>query len=544
MIKYEDFDMKVPRKNKNDSLGWGVASLIVALGFSLFVINHQTKLKKLGFADDKNPLNLHEEKVSRVDYDKIIKKLEISQRLLSSSQSENQMMKAKILNYELNEKSALVYMRRFQYERSKADEWREKYEQRTKNFDYLYNDYMDLQTQYLEKKHSGEETVELIVANQALKQQISKLRSQTALSWKEMDKKKEHVLNAPPDAHPKVIPVASVATMRTLKDTSNQILIEWKNWKRISRVVKRKPYIIPRSNNKLVQDILNYADKKAYADKLAISNSPIAKNPTRNIASAKIDKSTESVDVLADDSQMREWKKFLVDRDRKKYDGMRAVFNNVEMKSVNTKRVPASVKAKNVSLFDIKKYKKLRKEFNSFKPERKPANTQTVLKADVKNYQQMRTQYNRAKVSRSPSSNNLKISKPVQEKGIQVDNAVKTVKAKTSVKKMSPIKSLDEKVVFHIIKKGESLMTISKKYYNTHQKYKLILKSNPELDGMNLVTGDKIKITNVERERVVWIDGEWSPPGSILIEQFLLSLVSNFITQPRSKGICICQGCI
>jgi hypothetical protein len=60
----------------------------------------------------------------------------------------------------------------------------------------------------------------------------------------------------------------------------------------------------------------------------------------------------------------------------------------------------------------------------------------------------------------------------------------------------------------HIVQSGEDLMVISKRYYNTHQKWRLIRDANPSVNTMLMNVGDTIVIPNVEMEEVVWINGK------------------------------------
>ena len=63
----------------------------------------------------------------------------------------------------------------------------------------------------------------------------------------------------------------------------------------------------------------------------------------------------------------------------------------------------------------------------------------------------------------------------------------------------------------HIIAKGDDLMLLSNKYYNTHQKWKLIKQANPTLNLMMMNVGDELIIPNVETEEVVWVNGRMKP---------------------------------
>lgn len=546
MKKHDEFDIVAPKRERNDSLGWGVASSIVALGFSLFVMNHQNKLKQLGFADQKNPLNLYKKKVSKAEYEKVLDRLERTQGLLNSIQAKNQMMSAKILSYQLNEKSALIHMKRYQDQVGITNEWREKYDQRTKNFDHLYNDYMNLQAKYLERKHTDEEAAALIIANEKLNREVAELKAQAALSWRLRNNNLPYRSDAPFNI-PESDAVPSVAKTRTLKDPSNQILTGWKNWKRLSQVTRPKPYIIPAPVDKIAEDIQNYKDKKEYADQLTIANAPLHERATRDIASVKKVKVkvVETAKVLADDDQMKEWKKFLVDRDRKKYEGMRAVFNNVAMKPVEIKRAPAN--SPEVSLFDIKKYQQMREEYNQEESrpvaiERKPASElkptgnhrihiveagHSLTGISLRYYKDADHWQEIVKANPGIDPNALEVGMEikvpelvksevepvpvVKAEAPVVEKPVESIKVKAIVKTVTPEIPESGNVIVHIVEKGESLMTISKKYYNTHQKFKLIIKSNPDLDAMKLSPGDKINITDVEKERVIWVNGKMKP---------------------------------
>lgn len=60
----------------------------------------------------------------------------------------------------------------------------------------------------------------------------------------------------------------------------------------------------------------------------------------------------------------------------------------------------------------------------------------------------------------------------------------------------------------HTIQKGEDLMQVSKIYYNTHKKWTLIVKANPEIDFNKLEVGQVVIVPNIEDEVVLWIDGK------------------------------------
>jgi hypothetical protein len=60
----------------------------------------------------------------------------------------------------------------------------------------------------------------------------------------------------------------------------------------------------------------------------------------------------------------------------------------------------------------------------------------------------------------------------------------------------------------HAIAVGEDLMKVSKDYYNTHSKWRLILKANPNINMNKLEVGQVLFIPNVAEEIVVWLDGK------------------------------------
>lgn len=60
----------------------------------------------------------------------------------------------------------------------------------------------------------------------------------------------------------------------------------------------------------------------------------------------------------------------------------------------------------------------------------------------------------------------------------------------------------------HSIAVGEDLMKVSKIYYNTHSKWRLIVKANPNIDMNKLEVGQVILVPNVAEEVVVWLDGK------------------------------------
>ncbi|MBT7611048.1 MAG: hypothetical protein HN576_14900 [Bacteriovoracaceae bacterium] len=60
----------------------------------------------------------------------------------------------------------------------------------------------------------------------------------------------------------------------------------------------------------------------------------------------------------------------------------------------------------------------------------------------------------------------------------------------------------------HVIDLGEDLMKISKIHYNTHSKWNIIVKANPEIDMNKLEVGQVLVIPNIADEAVVWIDGK------------------------------------
>jgi hypothetical protein len=71
----------------------------------------------------------------------------------------------------------------------------------------------------------------------------------------------------------------------------------------------------------------------------------------------------------------------------------------------------------------------------------------------------------------------------------------------------------------HVIASGEDLMKVSKIYYNTHSKWKLIVIANPDVDMNRLTVGQTILVPNVENEKVVWIEGKIKLKKDVLKER-------------------------
>ncbi|MGK0367390.1 MAG: hypothetical protein ACI9QD_000524 [Thermoproteota archaeon] len=71
------------------------------------------------------------------------------------------------------------------------------------------------------------------------------------------------------------------------------------------------------------------------------------------------------------------------------------------------------------------------------------------------------------------------------------------------------------KVISHEVKLGESLMTISNRYYNTHQKWQEILAVNPEVTPTDLSVGDTIKV----RVKESFVQAQFGPKVKEVIEK-------------------------
>ena len=87
---------------------------------------------------------------------------------------------------------------------------------------------------------------------------------------------------------------------------------------------------------------------------------------------------------------------------------------------------------------------------------------------------------------------------------------LKMVNSKRNIEGIASASKLKKKQrdKIHKIKSGEDLMKISKIYYNTYRKWKLILRANPNVDSGGLKVGQEIIVPNIETEYVVWRNGK------------------------------------
>lgn len=67
---------------------------------------------------------------------------------------------------------------------------------------------------------------------------------------------------------------------------------------------------------------------------------------------------------------------------------------------------------------------------------------------------------------------------------------------------ISSVVFAEQNMVVHTVKSGESIMTISYKYYGTHQKWREIISVNPDIDPMKMSIGQKISIPNLGKKVV------------------------------------------
>ncbi|MCO4794718.1 MAG: LysM peptidoglycan-binding domain-containing protein [Bacteriovoracaceae bacterium] len=546
-----DIENYPKRRSKNDSLGWGVASSVVALSFSLFVINHQSKLKKLGFADQKTPLNLYQKKVAKSEYDKVLSRLEQTQNMLNSVKANNARMRAKIVSYKMNEKSSLVYMNQYQDQVNVSNEWKKKYEMRTKNFDHIVQDYTELKAEMLETIHTGEENAALITEIEKLKSQNTRLKAETSLAMHLYNDGKAYESESE-FATPSRVIIPSVATFRIIKDVNNQTLNSWKYWRAESQVVRKPFYVIPLP-----------VEKVAKVEKVEKVETPVVKKVKVTVKTV----TRKPASVLADENQMKEWKEFVVNQERKKYAQMRAVFNTPKKVEVPKVVKVEKVEVDTPSVIEtnqnrITKWKEFVLEDDVV---RAPASADIVENPveEVKYSATGETKVHIVEVGHTLTGISLRYYKdaahwqrlltanpdldpakmevgqeviiPVYEKieskvaeVIVPPKAKEVIKVKAIVKKVikpvvtevessSPVNEVQDyndgskTIKIHIIQKGESLMTISKKYYNTHQKFNLILGANPELDAMTMKPGHSVQVPNIEKEKVIWVNGKMKP---------------------------------
>lgn len=528
------FPQKTDRLKSSRAIAF--ALIISTHAFIIFLLNHQLDLKVLGFADNKNPLNVFKQKVDIKTHNELQKEYDASidaikdrdmkiaalekqvEQILDSRRDniadlENQIKELKKTKFSLieNMENKLNDFNRelFQKEQNTTlaiQAHAERLEQKDLEIKLLKEKLLAFDDLSKEKNAKVIKQDELI---QSMREKIDKL---SALQIETSKTKNKQIQ----DLNEKI------------EQTKVENSIKVAN---VEKLVKEKDRLIDRQNKKikLMKGNLDKLIEELKNEKML--NVQLTTQVKQKKEIKGLDQIQKEINKLVDSDSSINWDeenkhKTKVEVVASKAKTESKTQNNSEkefqqiLRELKNKEIKTAKELKKIEKIEKKKEKTLKA---------KEAKSEKVLaqkKLEIANQRKLRGLETEGKFSDGISDSKLNLTKPVEKKKepqlIANPAKKKTNKANTKTVKRNvtntpslvpapvtmtkPFKIYTEKV--HVVELNENIGLISSKYYNTSKRLDIIQLANPDLNIAEIEVGQKIVIPNIQIESVIFRNGK------------------------------------